>query len=70
MPRSAYDLIAEYYDLDMGMNHPINDVNFYVNWATRSHGPVLELGCGTGRITLPLVQAGCPVWVSICRFPC
>ena len=61
MSRSAYDLIAEYYDFDMGMNAPKNDVEFYVNWAAGRFGPVLELGCGTGRITLPMVQAGCTV---------
>jgi SAM-dependent methyltransferase len=34
------------------------DVRFYVDEAARSEGPVLELGCGTGRILLPIARAG------------
>ena len=34
------------------------DVDFYVSEAQRSRGQVLELGCGTGRITVPLAEAG------------
>ena len=37
------------------------DVQFYVSEALRYQGAVLELGCGSGRITLPLAQAGCRV---------
>ena len=33
------------------------DVEFYVGQAHQSEGPVLELGCGTGRILLPLARA-------------
>jgi SAM-dependent methyltransferase len=36
------------------------DVEFYVAEAKRG-GPVLELGCGTGRILLPVAAAGCEV---------
>jgi SAM-dependent methyltransferase len=34
------------------------DVPFYVAEAVRSGGPVLELGCGTGRILLPIAREG------------
>ncbi len=54
-----YDLIAEFYDEDMGLNNPGQDIGFYVQRAVRAGGNILELGCGTGRITLPLVRAGC-----------
>ena len=37
------------------------DVTWYVALARRIGGPVLELGCGNGRITLPLAQAGLTV---------
>ncbi len=37
------------------------DVAFYVDWARRAGGSVLELGCGNGRITLPLARAGVDV---------
>lgn len=34
------------------------DIDFYIKLAERSHGEVLELGCGTGRILLELAAAG------------
>ena len=35
-----------------------DDVDYYVDLATRVEGPVLELGCGTGRMYLELLEAG------------
>lgn len=57
----SYDLIAEFYDDDMGRNVGGEDVAFYVDRCAAAGGPVLELGCGTGRITLALVRAGTTV---------
>jgi SAM-dependent methyltransferase len=37
------------------------DIGHYVALARRAHGPVLELGAGTGRITLALLRAGVEV---------
>jgi SAM-dependent methyltransferase len=54
----SYDVIAEFYDDDMGRNVGGEDVAFYVDRCAAAGGPVLELGCGTGRITLALVRAG------------
>jgi SAM-dependent methyltransferase len=34
------------------------DVQFYVEEAFKAGSPVLELGCGTGRILIPIAQAG------------
>ncbi|HEY7170953.1 MAG TPA: class I SAM-dependent methyltransferase [Vicinamibacterales bacterium] len=34
------------------------DVAFFVEEAARSGGPVLELGCGTGRVLIPTARAG------------
>jgi SAM-dependent methyltransferase len=34
------------------------DVGFYVEEAKRAGGRILELGCGTGRILLPIAHAG------------
>lgn len=38
-----------------------DDVAFYVARAARAKGPVLEYGCGNGRIALPIARAGTPV---------
>jgi SAM-dependent methyltransferase len=46
---ALYDLILE--DLDYCKD-------FYVSEAKASPGPVLEIACGTGRITLPILTAG------------
>lgn len=35
-----------------------NDVSFYLDMANQFGGPILEAGCGTGRILLPLARAG------------
>lgn len=37
------------------------DIPFWVREAKASGGPVLELGCGTGRVTVPVAQAGVPI---------
>ncbi len=37
------------------------DLAFYCALARRTGGPVLELGCGTGRVAFPLAAAGCAV---------
>ncbi len=34
----------------------LEDLPFWLDLADRSGGPILELGCGTGRVTLPLAQ--------------
>jgi len=36
----------------------VADIPFYVEQARRAAGPVLELACGTGRVTIPIAQAG------------
>jgi len=52
---------AEFYDhLDVYVNR--SDVDFFVSEALAARGPVLELGCGTGRVLLPCARAGAPIW--------
>jgi len=34
------------------------DIPFWIETANQLGSPILELGCGTGRVLLPLVQAG------------
>lgn len=35
-----------------------DDLPFWLAQAARYGGPILELGCGTGRVSIPLAQAG------------
>lgn len=39
----------------------VEDVRYYVGTAVSSGGPVLEYGCGNGRITLPIARQGVPI---------
>ena len=34
------------------------DIAFVLPYATEANGPILELGCGSGRLLLPLAKAG------------
>ncbi|HET9201092.1 MAG TPA: class I SAM-dependent methyltransferase [Dehalococcoidia bacterium] len=52
----AMDVVARYYDLDLdGFD---DDILLYEGFAERTEGEVLELGCGTGRISAALARAG------------
>lgn len=55
---STYDRIARFYDVDMAQNMRFDDVAYYAHQCARARGPALELGCGNGRILLPLAQGG------------
>jgi SAM-dependent methyltransferase len=35
-----------------------DDIAFYLTYAQQAAGPVLEIGCGTGRVTIPLAAHG------------
>jgi len=39
-------------------NRHLEDLPFWLDLARRQGGPILELGCGTGRLLLPLAGAG------------
>jgi len=51
-----YDLIAPFYDVEHA--HFDEDIDLYLNFAQLRGGPLLELACGSGRLLLPLAQAG------------
>lgn len=54
-----YERNARRYDrLEPGLD---GDIAFYVGLAGRWAPPVLELGCGTGRVTLAIADAGIPI---------
>lgn len=52
-----YGAAAEYYDY-VDAYAQRDDVSFFVDLACESGGPVLEVGCGTGRVLLPTARAG------------
>ena len=56
MSASPYDSIARVYD--PWSASVTEDVEFYVAEARASGGPVVELACGTGRISIPIAKAG------------
>lgn len=58
LAESAYDRIAQWYDVDMAQNMRFDDVGFYADLCQRHGGKVLELGCGNGRILLELLRRG------------
>ena len=52
-------VLARNYDALYGvMRDPSGDAAFYRALAQESGGPVLELGCGTGRVLLPIAALG------------
>lgn len=56
------DSLAEHYDGDYDiLRHDGEDVAFYTDLALHAGGPVMEIGCGTGRVALPVARAGCTV---------
>lgn len=59
--RNNYDRIARFYDVDMGRNMAFDDAAFYAGLCAAHGGRSLELGCGNGRILLPLLASGLDV---------
>jgi SAM-dependent methyltransferase len=69
-----YAFIADLYDHVVPYRER-PDVAFFVEAAQESGGPVLEVGCGTGRVLIPTARAGVEVvgldlslhMLAICR---
>ena len=67
MPRAhaeghhGWDAYARFYDWENARTLGRRDVAFWRTVARQAGGRVLELGCGTGRITLPLARAGAAI---------
>ncbi len=57
----GWDDYAPFYDWENARTLGRRDVPFWRNLALTAGGPVIELGCGTGRIALPLGRAGVPL---------
>ena len=54
----GWDEYAPFYDWENAQTLGRRDVPFWRRVAIAAGGPVLELGCGTGRVSLPLARAG------------
>jgi SAM-dependent methyltransferase len=54
----GWDAYAPFYDWENAQTLDRRDVAFWRRLATRARGRVLELGCGTGRVTIPVARAG------------
>lgn len=66
MPRGidgsvGWDAYAPFYDWENARTVARRDVAFWQRLALAHDGPVLELGAGTGRITVPVAKAGATV---------
>lgn len=48
-----YDIISDLYDLYVNTQY---DVSFYINELKNVKGKILELMCGTGRLSIPLLE--------------
>jgi len=57
MSNDEYSVIADFYDYVVPYRTR-QDIDFFVDAARKSGGPVLEVGCGTGRVLIPTARAG------------
>jgi SAM-dependent methyltransferase len=55
MEINNYDYIADLYDIYVPVTF---DIDFFVKETKKSSGEVLELMSGTGRVSIPLIEAG------------
>jgi SAM-dependent methyltransferase len=55
-PESLPDALARLYDLDL-LDDP-GDLDLWLALAEQAGGPILELMAGTGRVAVPLAEAG------------
>ena len=69
-----YAFIADLYD-HVGPYRNRPDIAFFVEAASKAGSPVLEVGCGTGRVLIPTARAGVdvvgldlsPHMLAVCR---
>jgi SAM-dependent methyltransferase len=57
----GWDAYAPFYDWENARTVARRDIGFWQRLALAQDGPVLELGCGTGRVAVPVVRAGASV---------
>ena len=57
----GWDDYAPYYDWENAQTVGRRDIAFWNRMAAEVDGPILELGCGTGRVAIPVAKAGATV---------
>jgi ubiquinone/menaquinone biosynthesis C-methylase UbiE len=57
----GWDEYADFYDWENAQTLDRRDVKFWQGMAQRVSGRVLELGCGTGRVTIPVARTGADI---------
>jgi SAM-dependent methyltransferase len=57
----GWDEYADFYDWENARTMARRDVPFWTRVAAAADGAIIELGCGTGRILLPLARHGISV---------
>src|SRR5437763_4997387 len=70
----SYAFVADLYDWVVPYRER-TDIDFFVDAATNAGGRVLEIGCGTGRVLVPIARAGIeivgldlsPHMLAVCR---
>jgi SAM-dependent methyltransferase len=71
-------LATEIYEIDKPIGHSFGDVEYYAGLLAGVSGPILEPAVGTGRILIPLLEAGhevegldtSPQMLAVCRQHC
>jgi SAM-dependent methyltransferase len=71
-------LASEVYELDKPIGHSFADTEYYTRLLSEVRGRILEPAAGTGRILIPLLEAGLdvegldtsPQMLAICRQHC
>src|SRR6187401_3524724 len=54
----GWDQYAPFYDWENARTVGRRDVRFWSKLARKTGGAVLELGCGTGRVLVPVARSG------------